>query len=85
MKCVFIGGRFFTRYHRREIVNMIQMNYQKNLSNLFILCKIYPFLAGADLGFSRGGGGGFSKTFRKICLHFFQVDRIDFRALPKSV
>ena len=39
----------------------------------------------ADLGFSQGGGGGgFSKNFRKFCRPFF-LDRPIFQALPKHV
>ena len=39
---------------------------------------------GADLGFSRGGGGGadFQKKIQKFCL-FFRLTKLIFRALPK--
>ena len=47
----------------------------------FKIRKIIHLQAGADLGFSRRGGGGFSK----ILTTFFKVDQIDFASSPKAV
>ena len=48
----------------------------QNLAFRFVLIldltfKIDNKPSGADLGFSPGGGGGFSKSFRKFCRPFF--------------
>ena len=41
-------------------------------------------LAGADLGFSRGGGADFQKIFQNFDdLFFFRSTKLIFRALPK--
>ena len=42
--------------------------------------KYHISYIGADLGFSRGGGGGFSKKFTTF---FFRSTKLIFRALPK--
>ena len=41
------------------------------------------FTAGADLGFSRGGGGGYSKKFENFVDLFFRSTKLKFQALAK--
>ena len=43
------------------------------------------FEPGADLGFSRGGGGAdFQKNVQKFCRPFFRSTKLIFRAIPKQ-
>ena len=48
--------------------------------------KKTELMSGADLGFFRGGGGGFSNNFRKFCRpFFFRLSKVIFRALPNHL
>ena len=48
-------------------------------------CMYLNLSAGADLGFSRGGGAEFQKIFENFDdLFFFRSIRLIFRALPKQ-
>ena len=54
--------------------NVISNAKKVSFTGFYVFClygNLIHSRAGADLGFSRGGGGGFSKSFPKILTTFF--------------
>ena len=79
--------RYWDKLRNMKIVTFHPVLTQRcNFSFRIWLLSFYfeeKLTTGADLGFSRGGGGRIFKKFRKFCRPFFTSTKLIFRALPK--